>query len=105
VEAQERALPVESSEARACANLIHTAPEPFLKEHGLLAGPMESAVAILSQFVKNTVDMSRVIGLGVVEAASDAKVAQIVGLCEERGHSFGIEVQPFAGPKKIVEWP
>jgi len=104
VEAQELALVIESSEARAYASLIRAAPEPFLKEHGLLAVPIESAVAIVAQSVTNTLNMNRVIGLGVAEVATHAMVAQIVSLYEERGLSFGIEVGPFARPKEIPEW-
>jgi len=104
VETQELALLVELSEARAYASLIQAAPEPFLREHGLLAVPIESAVAIVAQSITNTLNMNRVIGLGVAEAATDALVAQIVGLYEERGLPFGIEVGPFARPKEIPGW-
>jgi GNAT superfamily N-acetyltransferase len=104
VEAQELTLLVESSEARAYASLIQAASEPFLREHGLLAVPIGSAVAIMAQSVTNTLNMNRVIGLGVAEAATDDMVEQIVGLYEGRGLSFGIEVAPFARPKKIPEW-
>jgi GNAT superfamily N-acetyltransferase len=104
VEAQEVALLVESSEARAYASLIRAAPEPFLKQHGLLAIPIQSAVAIVAESVTNTLNMNRVIGLGVAEAASEAMIGQIVELYEERGLSFGIEVSPFARPKEIPEW-
>lgn len=103
MEARELALVIESSEARAYASLIRAAPEPFLKEHGLLAVPIGSAVAIVAQSVTNTLNMNRVIGLGVAEVAADATVAQIVGLYQDRGLSFGIELGPFARPKEIPE--
>jgi GNAT superfamily N-acetyltransferase len=104
VEDQELALLVESSEARAYASLIGAAPEAFLKEHGLLAIPIQSSVAIVAQSVTNTLNMNRVIGLGVAEAATEEMVAQIVELYGERGLSFGIEMGPFARPKEIAEW-
>jgi hypothetical protein len=36
-------------------------------------------VAIIAQSITNTLNMNRIIGLGVAEAATDAMVAEIVG--------------------------
>jgi len=98
------ALLVEASEARAYASLIRASPPPFLEEHGMLAVPIGSAVAIVAQSVTNTLNVNRVIGLGVAEAATDAMLSEIIDLYDERGLSFGIEVGPYARPGELTAW-
>lgn len=95
---------VEYSEARAYASLIQAAPKPFLERHGLLAFSVDSAVALVSPPVTNTLNMNRVIGLGVSEPATEAIVGKIVQLYGDHGLSFAVEVGPFARPKEIAGW-
>src|SRR5262245_55775821 len=104
MEAQELALLVEFSEARAYESLIRAAALPFLEKHGLFAVRIGSAVAVVAESITNTLNMNRVIGLGVREAATEATVGAVAKLYEERDLSFGIEVGPLARPKELMEW-
>lgn len=70
----------------------------------MFAVAIGSAVAIVAQSVTTTLNMNRVIGLGVAEAATDGMITEIVGLYETRGLSFGVEVGPCARPNEIPEW-
>src|SRR4029078_2281466 len=70
----------------------------------MLAVPIGSAVAIVAQSVTNTLNVNRVIGLGVAEAATDAMLSEIIDLYGERDLSFGIEVGPFARPSELTAW-
>jgi hypothetical protein len=104
VEPQALAKLVESSESRAYTSLIQAAPKAFLDEHGFFAVPVGSAVAIVAESVTNTLNMNRVIGLGIAEPASIGMVEEIVAIFESRGLPFGIEVGPFAQPSDIPAW-
>jgi GNAT superfamily N-acetyltransferase len=104
VDAQELALLVENSEARAYASLIQAAPQAFLAAHGLRVVPVGSATAVVAQSVTNTVNMNRVIGLGVAEPATDAMIGQIVDIYGVQDLSFGVELAPCAQPKELPDW-
>jgi GNAT superfamily N-acetyltransferase len=104
VDPQELALLVEFNEARAYTSLIKAAPESFCKEHGLRAVSIGSAVAIVAETVSNSVNMNRVIGLGVAEPATQAMVDEIANVYASCGLSFGIELAPCARPKELVDW-
>jgi GNAT superfamily N-acetyltransferase len=104
MEALEVAFLVEFSEARAYKSLIQAAPQPFLDEHGLRVFTIDSAVAVVAESVTNTLNMNRVIGLGLVETATEAMVDQIVEIYAERGIAFGIEIGPFARPQELPGW-
>lgn len=103
VDAQELALLVENSEARAYASLIQAAPQAFLAAHGLRVVPVGSATAVVAQSVTNTLNMNRVIGLGVAEPADDAMIGQIVDIYGAIDLSFGVELAPCARPKDLTD--
>lgn len=95
---------VECSELRAYRSLIQAAPQPFLDAHGLGARPIGTAVAVVAQSITTTLNMNRVIGLGVEAPATEAMVEEIVQLYGGRALSFGVEVGPQARPGELVDW-
>lgn len=104
MEARDVALLVEFSEARAYTSLIQAAPQPFLDSHGLRAVRLGSAVAIVAGSVTSTLNMNRVIGLGVAEPATETLVDHIVGIYGQHELAFGIEIGPFAQPVELAGW-
>ena len=105
MQGQDVASLVEFSEARAYGSLIQAAPQAYLESHGLRAVKIGSAVAVMAESVTNTLNMNRVIGLGVAETATEPMIDQIVELYTARGIPFGIEIGPFARPKEeLSSW-
>jgi Acetyltransferase (GNAT) domain len=103
-EGMDLALLVEFSEARAYRSLLQAAPRQYLDSHGLRAVNIGSAVAVSAASVTNTLNMNRVIGLGVAETAAESMVDEIVDMYARCDISFGIEVGPFARPAELTRW-
>lgn len=101
---QEVAILVEFSEARAYRSLVGAAALPALQEQRFRAVDFGSALAIVAPTVTTSLNMNRVIGLGVVEPASEALVDSIVALYGQHELSFGIEVAPAAAPPELTPW-
>lgn len=95
---------VEFSEARAYRSLMQAAPEPLLEAHDMHSLSIGSAVAVVSGTVTNSLNMNRVIGLGVAEAASEEVLDEIFALYQRHGVSFGIELCPVAAPAALKAW-
>jgi len=95
---------VEFSEVKAYRSLIRAAPPDSLAANGCRAVAVGSAVAVMAETVINSLNMNRVIGLGVAEPATEAMIEEIVGLYGGRSLSFGIEVGPAARPQELFTW-
>jgi GNAT superfamily N-acetyltransferase len=92
---------VESSEAdayRTLAECAHSESEQFV------AKGVGGGVAIISPSITTTLNLNRVIGLGVREPATLEQLDEIDHLYRARGLSFGIEVGPLAQPLELVAW-
>jgi GNAT superfamily N-acetyltransferase len=95
---------VEFSEARAYASLMQAAPEEFLRRHGIRVVRFDSAVAVVAPTVTSTLNMNRVIALGVARAATEQMVDEIVALYRSHDVSFGVELGPQAQPPELPKW-
>lgn len=95
---------VESNEARAYASFMRAAPADVCERLGLRAVEIGSAVAVVAASVTNTVNMNRVIGLGIAEPATEPMLDEIDALYTGCGVSFGIEVGPFTRPPELSAW-
>jgi len=104
MESSDLARLVEFSEARAYASLMQAAPPAFRLEHGLRSVSIGSAVAVVAESVTNTLNMNRVIGLGVAEPATESMLDEIAMLYAPSQLSFGIEIGPYARPGELVTW-
>lgn len=104
MEARKIASLVEFSEARAYRSLVQAAPAAFLEQHGFKAVMFGSAVAVVAPSVTNTLNLNRVIGLGVDEPASPEMLDAIAELYERHGVPYGIEVAPCAQPGELPNW-
>src|SRR5689334_5430561 len=100
----EQAILVEFSEARAYKSLMEEASLAVLDAHGAGTKQIASAVAVFANSIRNSLNMNRVIGLGLVEVATEGVLDDIKGLYSSRGIPFGIELSPLAQPPELVEW-
>lgn len=83
---------------------MRAAPEPLLEAHDMHCLSIGSAAAVVSGTVTNSLNMNRVIGLGVAEAASEQMLDEIFALYQRHGVSFGIELCPAAAPAALKAW-
>jgi len=104
MEARKIASLVEFSEARAYRSLVQAAPAAFLDQHGFRATMFGSAVAVVAPSVTNTLNLNRVIGLGVDEPASPEMLDAIASLYGQHGVPYGIELAPCAQPRELPNW-
>lgn len=104
MEPRDLARLVESNEARAYERFMRAAPADVCARLGVRAVPIGSAIAVVAESVTSSVNMNRVIGLGVAEPATEAMLEEIAALYERCGVSFGIEVGPFAMPPELPSW-
>lgn len=103
METSDVAALVEFSEARAYGSLAgKDAGSPAA--HACRIAAFDSAIAIVSPALENTLNLNRVIGLGIREAASEATLDRIADLYGRLGLSYGIEVGPFAQPSELAVW-
>jgi hypothetical protein len=95
---------VEFSESRAYRSLVQGAPETLLQTHGLRALPVGSGLALVAGSVAGSLNLNRVIGLGVGEPATESMIDDILEMYHSEGLSCGIEIGPAARPTLIVDW-
>lgn len=93
---------VELSEARACASLVGGAATARLGL-GFRVESFGSAVALIAPSVTSSLNMNRVIGLGIDEVAEDSVLDRIEGLYAALGLSYAIEIAPGAQPLDLAE--
>jgi len=94
---------VELSESRAYASLVATGASD-VRRVGASAIPVGSALALRAPDVTNTLVLNRVIGLGVVDDASEEVLDRIEAIYAEHGLSYAVEVSPIARPSPLPEW-
>jgi GNAT superfamily N-acetyltransferase len=104
MEPREVAQLVEFSEARAYGSLLAASSNEFREANGVTATWFGSALAIVARSVTNTLNMNRVIGLGVAEPADERALDQIVALYAKAGVPYGIEVGPCSQPADLPGW-
>ena len=101
---RELACLVEGSEAAAYASLV-AAPNPGIKEqYGLTSRIEGSALAVLGRTLTNSLNFNRIIGLGVMEPASEQVLDSLTEFYVQQGLSFAIELSPRAEPQQLAEW-
>ena len=103
MEAWEISALVEFSEAAAYRSL---ASEAALScpQYGFCAYRLGSALVLVAPSVKNTLNLNRVIGLGVGEPASEATLEQATEIYRGHGLSYAIELAPGAQPTELATW-
>lgn len=94
---------VEFSEARAYDSLLGQA-SPSLAQHQFSVCRLGSARVLVAPSVQNTLNLNRVIGFGVGEAASEELLDQLAEIYRCHGLSYAIEVAPGAQPPELVNW-
>lgn len=95
---------VEFSEARAYASLAQLfAPGPEADCDVRLVA-IGSAVALVAPGVRTTLNLNRVIGLGIKEPVDEAAIDAIGRLYECLDLSYGIEIGPCAEPHDLRAW-
>lgn len=92
---------VELSEARAYSRIIQSASQELRLRNGFRTAMVGSATAIIAASVKSTVNLNRVIGLGVREQADEGMLDTIDALYREADRSYAIEWSPAAAPDTI----
>lgn len=101
---RELARLVESSEAAAYASLV-AAPTAQIKAHyGLNSKTQGSALAVLARALTSSLNLNRIIGLGVAEPASEHLLDSLTALYAQQGLSFAVELSPLAEPPQLAEW-
>jgi hypothetical protein len=101
---RELACLVEGSEAAAYASLV-AAPALEIKKHYGLASRIEgSTLAVLARALTSSLNLNRIIGLGVMEPASERVLDSLTDLYAQQSLSFAIELSPRAEPQQLAEW-
>lgn len=98
------ALLAEFSEVRAYTSLLQAAPQQYRDTYGLRTETIGSAIAVVAESLPGSLNVNRVIGLGVAEPATEAMLDRIADLYAERGLPFGIEIGPLVTPPDIPTW-
>jgi GNAT superfamily N-acetyltransferase len=92
---------VELSEARAYASLVAAAPPAVAEQYGFRVATIGCAVAIMADSVTTSLNLNRVIGLGVAESATEEMLDR---LCSRYVAPFGIELSPASKPGDLPQW-
>jgi hypothetical protein len=92
---------VELSEARAYFSLLSAAEPAVAERCGFRATTIGSAVVIVADSVTTSLNLNRVIGLGVSEPATEEQLDQI---CSSYAVPFGIELSPASKPDDLPGW-
>jgi GNAT superfamily N-acetyltransferase len=100
---RELAALVEYSEARAYAALVR-GRAPGGDGAGFDAVRLGSAWAIVSSAVTTSLNLNRVIGLGLHEPATELVVDEAVRTYSKSGLNFAIELSPCARPTELPNW-
>jgi GNAT superfamily N-acetyltransferase len=89
---------VELSEARAYSRLVQSGSQAFAAQHGFRTESIGSAAVIMADRVTASLNLNRVIGLGVAEPAEEDVLDEIEELYRHAGTSYAIEWSPGARP-------
>jgi hypothetical protein len=95
---------VEFSEARAYESLLTALPPERRQGLGIGATRAGTAITVFARPVSSTLNMNRVIGLGVAEPATESALTEICEFYGSSGSAFGIEVSPLAQPRELRDW-
>lgn len=94
---------VEFSEARAFESLIGSVPLGVGQPQGFRVETFGSAVALLAPAVTHSLNMNRVIGLGIDGPADEAVLDQIAQRYGQLNLSYALEIAPGAMPADLPE--
>lgn len=95
---------VEGSEARAYASLLGDASIESKKRFGLASRWVAGTTAVVAEGVSGSLNMNRVLGLGVAEPATEALLDELVRPYLDKGLGYAVELSPRARPNDIVGW-
>jgi GNAT superfamily N-acetyltransferase len=95
---------VEGSEARAYASLVGAAAADVRQRHGLAVRHDGAAVAVMGRSVATSLNMNRIIGLGVAQPANEALLDDWFASYAAQGTSFAVELSPHAQPEALAQW-
>ncbi len=95
---------IERSEAAAYRSFIQAGGIEISQRFGFRAVASGSAIAVMADRVTSTLNLNRVLSLGVEEPADEDAVERIVKLYAESGAPYAIELSPFAKPTEIKDW-
>lgn len=95
---------VEVGEGEAWAGMFLAAPADFAAGMGIRVERIGSAVALITEKM-DIMLFNRVIGLGVMEPATETMVDDIVALYHQAGlQNFAVQVSPIAQPSALPAW-
>lgn len=101
---QDLARLVEVGEGEAYADMFLAAPADFAAGMGLRVERVGSAIALITAKMDFML-FNRVIGLGVMEPATEAMVDDLVALYHQAGvQNFAVQVSPSAQPSALAAW-
>lgn len=95
---------VELSEARAYRSLMTSCSAEISQRYGFRAVDFGSAVAVMADSVTSSLNLNRVLGLGVDEPATESLVDELCSLYGSTGVPYAIELSPAARPEEIKRW-
>ena len=101
---RELACLVEGSEAAAYASLVDAPVLAIREQYGLTSKIEGSALAVLGRTLPSSLNLNRIIGLGVMEPASEPVLDSLTEFYAQQGLSFAIELSPRAEPQQLAEW-
>src|SRR5690242_17444216 len=93
----------EFAEAWAVAGVPDAAPPDFVRQTGLHVEHIGPAVALVMERIDHIL-FNRVIGLGMIEPATEAMIDRIVDLYRPHGVRFAVQLSPTAQPDVLPEW-
>lgn len=101
---QETAQLVEIGEGEAGADMVLSAPADVAANIGTRVERVGSAIVLITEQV-DIMLFNRVIGLGVMEPATEAMVDAIVTLYQNAGlRNFAVQLSPTAQPSALPAW-
>jgi hypothetical protein len=101
---QEIARLVEFGEGETCAQTLASAPPDFAADFGIRVERLDSAILLVAEQIDD-MPFNRVIGLGVMDPATEAMVDDIVTLYQDAGiQNFAVQLSPAAQPPALPVW-
>jgi hypothetical protein len=101
---QKTAQLVEVGEGEAWAGMFLSAPADFAAGMGMRVERIGSAIALITKKM-DIMLLNRVIGLGVMEPATEVMVDDIVALYRQAGiQNFAVQVSPSVQPADLPAW-
>ena len=94
---------VELTEAHAYAEWVAASSEATVSQLGLRCEQLGSATALIISELDISL-FNRVLGVGVVEPATEELIARISALYAPTGNSFVVPIAPTAQPAELVTW-